>query len=131
MMKQILHTKYNNNLAWLLMLLIVVQNLLPLQTHTKAVVTDSGRTVIMCTLDGLKSIILDKQGHVSDETVQQHNALSAAIQFSELMASATTAVKSLQISTTFIPSLTLATFISVYLKINSNRFQLIRAPPFS
>jgi len=130
-MKQILHTKYNNNLAWLLMLLIVVQNLLPLQTHTKAVVTDSGRTVIMCTLDGLKSIILDKQGHVSDETVQQHNALSAAIQFSELMASATTAVKSLQISTTFIPSLTLATFISVYLKINSNRFQLIRAPPFS
>lgn len=130
-MKQILHTKYNNNLAWLLMLLIVIQNLLPLQTHTKAVVTDSGRTVIMCTLDGLKSISLDEQGHVSNSVVQQHNALSAPIQFSELMTSATTAVKSFQIPSTFIPEQTLSYFTTSYLKTNSNSFQLIRAPPFS
>ena len=115
-------------LALLLVLLIIVQNLLPVQTHTKVVVTDSGRTIIVCTLDGLKTVSLDGFSNPTNEA-NAPQTFTAAIQFSELMASATAAVNTFQVTTRFVPSLLLSYLHSISLKISLDRFKLIRAPP--
>ena len=127
-MNQILNKQYRHLLALSLVLLIIVQNLLPIQTHTKAVVTDSGRTIIVCTLEGLQTVSLDEFGQV-DDSVQHHQTLTAATQFSELMSTATSAVNSFQITSFFVPSVKDISFATTSFKLLSKSFQLIRAPP--
>ncbi len=130
-MDNILSTQVNKKLAWLLVSLIILQNLLPVQSHTQMVTTDTGRTVLMCTLDGLQEVSVNEDGLFSEQQVQQHNIFSAAINFSELMSSATTVVKVFQIPSIFIPSLILAIVNTVNITTDTKSFQLIRAPPFS
>lgn len=129
-MKIISPKKYGDSIAWLLVLLIVIQNLFPVQTHTKEAITDSGRSILVCTLDGLKTLKIYNQESVSDQLYQQTNLLSPAIQFSELLFSSTTALNDFFLITVITTKVTLTNLFSLHLNLKHNSFQLIRAPPF-
>lgn len=114
------------HLAWLLALLVVAQNLLPIQSHTNYVTTESGQTILMCTLHGLQP---------ADITSMDKNALlqldisSAAMQFSDLLSYATQALAfySLQIHT--VVELSLKPLPKINFSPFFKRSHAIRAPP--
>ncbi|MCW8964813.1 MAG: hypothetical protein OQL16_13540 [Gammaproteobacteria bacterium] len=71
----------------LLSFLLLLQGLLPVQLHTVLVRDDNGRLLEVCTLEGVKTVVMDEHGDpVSDST--QGNERSAAIVFSQLVAEA-------------------------------------------
>ena len=83
-----LSKKYTyHRLIRLLSLLLLLQGLFPLQLHTVLVRDDNGQLLEVCTLEGIKTVVLDEHGNpVSDST--KGNERSAAMAFSQLMAEA-------------------------------------------
>ena len=50
--------------------------------------TDQGKLVEVCTLDGFKTVAVDDQGHIKEESMRDADR-SAAVALSDLMAEAT------------------------------------------
>ncbi len=124
------HNKtFSAQIAWLLALFIVLQNAMPLQAHTTMVTTASGETVIMCTLNGLKAISVDEDGLPSAHQIQQHNADSAAMQLSNLLAHASPALPAFSFTLIDLFISTPTIFNSVTLPPTKALIRAIRAPP--
>lgn len=71
----------------LLSLLLLLQGMLPVQLHTVLMRDANGQLVEVCTLEGIKTVVLDEHGDpVSDSS--QGDERSAAIAFSQLIAEA-------------------------------------------
>jgi hypothetical protein len=86
-------THSNQNTAriiWLLALVLFAQALFPLQLHTAAVKASDGRVVVLCTLQGYKSVQVGADGQIVEVDKSQignpHH--SAAWSFSQLMTGA-------------------------------------------
>jgi hypothetical protein len=71
----------------LLSFLLLLQGLLPMQLHTVLVRGDSGRLLEICTLEGIKTVVIDEHGNPASDFTKG-NERSAAIAFSQLMAEA-------------------------------------------
>lgn len=128
-MKNILYKQHNENFIWLLMFLIVLQNIFPLQSHTKTVMTDTGRMVLICTLEGMVPLSLDENNHITEQQHLEGSLSSVAILFSELMSSAITIDKLAPWFSIFLPKLIIPPFFTIDLFTFNKSFQLIRAPP--
>ncbi|MDZ7752848.1 MAG: hypothetical protein U5S82_14545 [Gammaproteobacteria bacterium] len=75
----------SRHLAGLLALLLVVQGLLPVASHTTLAVDGRGEVVQICTLDGLQTRVVDQQGRLSPEAPPGDD-INPAVQFSLLTA---------------------------------------------
>jgi len=69
----------------LLSLLLLLQGMLPVQLHTVLVRDDSGQLLEICTLEGIKTVVIDEHGNPASDFTKG-NERSAAIAFSQLMA---------------------------------------------
>ena len=72
----------------LVALTLFAQILMPIQSHTRLVKTGDGRLVVLCTLQGLVSAEVDDDGVIDAGKVVHHTGQSAAVKFSQLLASA-------------------------------------------
>lgn len=120
-------------LIWLLMLLVWIQNLLPIQSHTRLARDTAGTVVVVCTLHGTKTLPLDMRGVTtpqSDDTPEQ--TVTPACLFSQLMTTAAIAVNAaalrrIALWPTAIPGMHEVRF---HASTPAHR-QLIRAPPIA
>ena len=75
-------------LVWLLALALYTQAMMPVQTHTQVVQDDTGRMVVVCTLEGMKTVqVIDGQ-IIEVDSLASSKHESAAWSFSDLMAAA-------------------------------------------
>lgn len=77
----------SRHLAGLLSLVLVVQGLLPLASHTTLAVDGRGEVVQICTLDGLQTRFLDHEGRLAPDA-PPGNDINPAVEFSQLVAEA-------------------------------------------
>jgi len=78
--------------VWLLSVLLLAQTFIPLQSHTQWKTNAAGKTVLVCTLQGTKQVVLDQFGEKVQQIESVHAAdseRSAAVEFSQLMTEAT------------------------------------------
>ena len=117
-------------LIWLLVLALYTQAMMPVQTHTQMVQDDSGRMVVVCTLEGTKTVQVGDDGQIIEvDSLASSKHDSAAWTFSDLMAAAAPFAESPQIHQ---PELNTSDFPAYYqLALRNNRQQIrsIRAPP--
>ena len=71
----------------LLSTLLLLQGLLPLHAHTELRRNNHGQLVEVCTIDGMRTYVLDEQGIVHEKS-DQPSTPSAAIAFSQVLAEA-------------------------------------------
>ena len=74
-------------LTGLLSVLLLLQGLFPLHAHTELRRDASGELVQVCTIDGLRSVIVDEQGIVHEQT-DEESIPSAAIALSQILTEA-------------------------------------------
>lgn len=80
-------------LSFLLSVILLLQGLFPLASHTQLVRNDQGQLVQVCTLEGIRSYTLDDSGQLAKKIDHSDNQQrSAAIEFSALLAEAIPAV---------------------------------------
>jgi len=84
------------SIVLMFVLTLFAQIFLPIQSHTRAVQTDSGRTVVLCTLQGYQTVQLDEQGRIIESQYESQTQTSAAVKFSQLLAHATPVVFSFE-----------------------------------
>ncbi len=77
----------SRHLAGWLSLLLVVQGLLPLASHTTLAVDGRGEVVQVCTLGGLQTRFLDHEGRLAPDAPPGDD-INPAVKFSLLMAEA-------------------------------------------
>lgn len=75
-------------LAWLLSAVMLAQAFMPLQAHSRFVTGEDAQTVLICILDGYKSISLDQLLHpdAPADDAGHNGDRSAAMLFSQLLA---------------------------------------------
>ena len=73
----------------LVCLVLISQVLFPLQLHTKVVQTASGKTVVVCTLQGHGGSDAGHEGHQMDMAQAEDAQASPAVKFSQLLSTAT------------------------------------------
>lgn len=74
-------------LTGLLSVLLLLQGLFPLHAHTELRLNASGELVQVCTIDGLRSVIVDEQGIVHEQP-DEESLPSPAIALSQILTEA-------------------------------------------
>lgn len=82
--------------VWTLALMLVAQALFPIQSHTRWAVTEDGRVVELCTLQGTVVVTLTRDGELPAESPAQQDDRTAAMAFSQLLAEAHTGMAHVQ-----------------------------------
>jgi hypothetical protein len=80
------HQGRRSGLLWLMALLLFVQALIPIQSHTRWAVADDGRVLELCTLHGTVLVDADTGQPLAEQ--EQDQSRSPAMAFSQLLASA-------------------------------------------
>ena len=117
-------------LIWVLAVALYTQAMMPVQTHTTVVQDDSGNMVVVCTLEGMKTVQVTDDGKIIEvDSLTSSKHESAAWTFSDLMAAA---VPFAEAPTTYPPELNASASPAYYqLALLEHRQQVrsIRAPP--
>ncbi len=71
----------------LLSALLLLQGLFPLHAHTELRLNSNGQLVEVCTIDGMRTYVLDEQGIVHQDQ-DQPSTPSSAVAFSQILAEA-------------------------------------------
>lgn len=106
----------------LLLLALVTQSFMPLQTHTRYSQTSTGEAVLICTLHGTREIYIDHLGH-------QQTHPSAAWVFSELLSDKIATGFELHITSHFLYSVSVTNSVLRQLDLVSLKQPTIRGPP--
>lgn len=87
-LRNLRHAAYRTQLLWVLGCLLVGQALFPIQLHTTFAIGSDGQVMQICTLQGVKTVVIDPV--TGDEQLVAHSddSRSPACTFSQLMAAA-------------------------------------------
>jgi len=124
----------NNVMPWLVSLVLIAQAMIPLQSHTRLAVDESGMVVEICTLDGVVEKTVSTQSgiptlidHPSDP--DSDTDPTPAMTFSQLMAEALLALDAAQPSWLALQVSEPAPAVIGTLVRRPHRLASIRAPP--
>jgi len=115
----------------MMVLLLFIQTLLPLQTHTRVARTDSGRLVVLCTLQGIQKVQLDDQGRIIEKGFHATTHSSAAVKFSQLLGSASPSLPTLILAHPTLRDTAPNTRSDTFIPTHPYPHFSIRAPPTS
>jgi hypothetical protein len=113
-------------LSWLLSYVLLAQALFPIQAHTQWVTDPEGMVVVVCTLQGERTAVID-------EDPEDGNALdeyrSPACVFSSLLGSTVASAATLEPSPLFLATVSQDTLLWDLPGLGPDRTPAIRAPP--
>ena len=113
----------------LLLVAFAAQVLLPLQSHTNTVVTKSGKVVVICTLQGMRSFMVDEEGYIGEAVSVSLNQGSAAYKFSELLAYSSPSLSEFYLTPFKSVAVGFTETIRPVYSQNTSQHFFIRAPP--
>lgn len=110
-------------------LTLFAQIFLPIQSHTRAIQTNTGRTVVVCTLQGYQTLQLDEKGRIIESQYESQTQTSAAVKFSQLLAHAAPALSFVEDISPEITPQQFSKFNHSILVSNPDWHFSVRAPP--
>jgi hypothetical protein len=122
--------KKSNIKQWVsyLSLLLLLQGIFPVQSHTYLVRGDDGRVVEVCTLEGIKTLVIDDNGNPVEHDPADSER-SAAIAFSSLVAEALPGIDALILPSSLDRTEYIAHAQQEVFSVSAPCLKPIRAPP--
>jgi len=117
------------NIVLMFVLILLAQTFLPLQSHTRVVLTDTGRVVVLCTLQGYQTVQFDEQGRITGKQYQSQAQTSAAVKFSQLLSYATPVLPIFDLASSDVDNFHFSETHQPVLKTDTGWYFSIRAPP--
>lgn len=125
---------HHHYIAWICVFLLFVQNLLPLQTHTKLKQNELGELVTVCTLQGIKQVesTYPALPSIADNDQSQDQELpTAAVKFSTLIAETHLLTADIPLQRSYIKLATINETEIPLIEATHFRWNHIRAPPLA
>ncbi len=121
--------RQQTGVIFLLIVAFAAQVLLPLQSHTYTVVTKTGKVVVLCTLQGMRSFQLDDEGQIGEAISAASNQESAAYRFSQLLAYSSPSLSEFYLAPFKSVAIDFTDTIRPVFSQDTSQYFFIRAPP--